>query len=334
MRYLSVASGIEGATVAWGPLGWEPVAFAEINPAATAILTRHYPKVPNFGDMTRLFTPALGPVDLLVGGTPCQAFSVAGVRRGLDDARGNLALAFVELAHELARKNGLRNCLWENVPGVLSMRDNAFGCFLGGLVGGDAIVLPGGGRWPDQGMASGPRGRLCWRVLDAQHFGLAQRRRRLFVVVDFGGGADPAAVLFERAGLHKHPAQAQDAPFPAVPGANTPGAQDGEQPFTLAIRGRKDGAQIEWRQDGLANVLLTPSGGRAGIGVGAICVDDTLRRFTPTEAERLMGFPDGYTGGQADSDRYRQLGNSFPIPVLRWIGRRFENNFEKMQKGV
>jgi site-specific DNA-cytosine methylase len=329
IRYLSVASGIEGATVAWEPLGWEAVAFAEIDPAATSILTRHYPKTPNFGDLTRLFTPALGPVDLLVGGTPCQAFSIAGIRRGLDDARGNLALAFVELAHELVRKNSLRNCLWENVPGVLSMRDNAFGCFLGGLVGGDALVLPGGGRWPDQGMASGPKGRLCWRVLDAKYFGLAQRRRRLFVVVDFGGGADPATILFERRDVRDDPAESerrrQDDPLSAVRGA---------QPFTIAIRGREGGAQVESRQDGLANALVTPGGGRAGIGVGAFCIDGVVRRFTPTEAERLMGFPDGYTGGQADSDRYRQLGNSFPVPVIRWIGQRFENNFEKMRKGV
>jgi len=142
--------------------------------------------------------------DLIVAGTPCQAFSVAGARRGLADARGNLTMKFVEIVHDLQDAAPSRPFLvvWENVPGVLSSHDNAFGCLLGGLVGHDApIILPDGGSWPGFGMVAGPRARLAWRILDAQHFGVPQRRRRVFVVADFGGRADPAAVLFERAGL-------------------------------------------------------------------------------------------------------------------------------------
>ena len=139
----------------------------------------------------------------------CQAFSVAGLRKGLDDERGNLTLKFVELAHELAGLgntdgNGLRNVVWENVVGVLSDKGNAFGCFLAGLVGADAPIVPPG-KWTNAGMVSGPLGRAAWRVLDAQYFGVAQRRRRVIVVADFGNGADPAAVLLIEQGLPRNP---------------------------------------------------------------------------------------------------------------------------------
>lgn len=214
LRYLSICSGIEAASVAWAGLGWSPVGFAEIDKFASAVLAERFGSnmpgepfpgnaPPNFGDFTAIPLDTLGTVDLLVGGTPCQAFSFAGKRLSLEDARGNLTLAFAVLAHELAGSHGCRNAVWENVPGVLSTSDNAFGCFLGALVGADApLDLPKGiGRWPDEGMVEGPRARAAWRVLDAQYFGLAQRRERVFVVVDFGNGADPAAVLFEPQGL-------------------------------------------------------------------------------------------------------------------------------------
>lgn len=153
MRYLSVCSGIEAASVAWGPLGWTPIAFAEIEPFPCALLAHHYPSIPNLGDMTQIDGTAYrGQVDVLVGGTPCQSFSVAGLRRGLSDERGNLALKFVELADAVQPSF----VVWENVPGVLSTKDNAFGCFLGGLSGFNGELFPPrtkreretvGGRW-------------------------------------------------------------------------------------------------------------------------------------------------------------------------------------------
>jgi DNA (cytosine-5)-methyltransferase 1 len=143
LRFLSVCSGIEAASCAWHPLGWRAVAFSEIEKFPSAVLKHHYPDVPNLGDFTKIDVTTLGRVDILAGGTPCQAFSVAGLRQSLADARGNLSLEYVRLAHELAAHNGLRNAVWENVVGVLSTKDNAFGCFLAGLVGADAAILRG-----------------------------------------------------------------------------------------------------------------------------------------------------------------------------------------------
>lgn len=166
-----------------------------------------------WGDMTEV-TPELMrergvPLpDLIVAGTPCQAFSVAGLRKGTEDPRGNLTLAFVEICHAIvdARPDGKLAVLWENVPGALSDSGNAFGAFLGGLVGAmDALPQHAGGSWPGEGMVEGPRARLAWAVLDAQWFGVAQRRRRVFVVVDFGNTVDHAAVLLEPESLRGHP---------------------------------------------------------------------------------------------------------------------------------
>jgi DNA (cytosine-5)-methyltransferase 1 len=198
--YGSVCSGIEAATVAWELLGWRPAFFAEIEPFPSAVLAHHYPAIPNLGDMAAIDgTTWRGKIDVLVGGTPCQAFSVAGLRKSLDDARGNLALKFVELADA----TDPTWIVWENVPGVLSTRDNAFGCLLGGLAGEDGPLLPPGGKWTDAGVVVGPARTVAWRVLDAQYFGLAQRRRRVFVVAGAGDRADPFSVLFEREGLRR-----------------------------------------------------------------------------------------------------------------------------------
>lgn len=212
LRFLSVCSGIEAASVAWHPLGWKAVAFSEIEKFPSAVLAHHYPDVPNLGDFTKIDTTTLGQVDILCGGTPCQAFSVAGLRGGLNDARGNLTLAFVELAHALSAGNGLRNVVWENVVGVLSDRTNAFGCFLAGLVGADdPIVPPNGRKWTRHGMVAGPKGRAAWAVKDAQFFGVAQRRRRVLVVADFGNGADPSEILFEPESLLRYPEARREA---------------------------------------------------------------------------------------------------------------------------
>ncbi|MEL7087636.1 MAG: DNA cytosine methyltransferase [Planctomycetota bacterium] len=212
MRYLSVCSGIEAASVAWTPLGWSPVAFSEIEPFPCAVLAHHYPDVPNLGDMTtiarRILNGEVEAPDVLAGGTPCQAFSVAGLRKSLADERGNLTLKFVEIADAIdfvRVRDGRPPAIvfWENVPGVLSTKDNAFGCFLGALAGEDCELKPPGKRWADAGCVFGPQRAIAWRVLDAQYFGLAQRRRRVFVVASAREWFDPAAVLFEFDGVRR-----------------------------------------------------------------------------------------------------------------------------------
>lgn len=206
MKYGSVCSGIEAASKAWEPLGWKPAWFSEIEPFPSAVLAHHWPEVTNLGDMTKIADAvSAGEVeapDVLVGGTPCQAFSIAGLREGLSDDRGQLTLSYVELANAIDAKRRERGepeaiIVWENVPGVLSSKDNAFGCFLAGLAGESSELQPAGGKWTHAGCVSGPERVIAWRVLDAQFFGVAQRRRRVFVVASARKGFDPAAVLFE-----------------------------------------------------------------------------------------------------------------------------------------
>lgn len=206
LTYGSVCSGIEAASVAWEPIGMKPLWFSEIEPFPSAVLAAHWPQVDNLGDMTKLAAAVrAGDVpapDLLVGGTPCQAFSVAGLRDGLSDERGQLTLSYVELADSIDEKreqNGEQPAIivWENVPGVLSSKDNAFGCFLAGLAGESEELKPTGEKWTNVGYVSGPKRTIAWRILDAQYFGVAQRRRRVFVVASARTDICPAEILFE-----------------------------------------------------------------------------------------------------------------------------------------
>ena len=206
LTYGSVCSGIEAASVAWEPVGMKPLWFSEIEPFPSAVLAAHWPQVDNLGDMTKIAVAVrAGDVpapDLLVGGTPCQAFSVAGLRGGLSDERGQLTLSYVELADSIDEKreqNGEQPAIivWENVPGVLSSKDNAFGCFLAGLAGESEELKPTGEKWTNVGYVSGPKRTVAWRILDAQYFGVAQRRRRVFVVASARTDICPAEILFE-----------------------------------------------------------------------------------------------------------------------------------------
>ena len=210
MNYISLFSGIEAATCAWHPLGWTPTCFSEIEPFPRAVLQHHYPDVVLHGDMLKVdWSQYAGQVDVVVASAPCQAFSVAGLQQSLDDDRGNLTLTTIEAINAIRP----RYFVFENVPGLLSTKDNAFGCFLAGLVGADKpLVSPKKrGRFSDAGLVSGPQRRAAWRVLDAQYFGLAQRRRRVFVVSCPRDGADPQEILFESTRLSMHPPARQEA---------------------------------------------------------------------------------------------------------------------------
>lgn len=412
MIYGSICSGIEAATVAWEPLGWKAAWFSEIEAFPSAVLAERWPEVVNLGDMTKIAAAVrAGDVqapDVMVGGTPCQAFSIAGLRNGLSDARGQLTLSYVELANAIDDKRIERGeeeaiFVWENVPGVLTSHDNAFGCFLAGLAGESCELEPSGGKWTHSGCVYGPQRTIAWIVKDAQYFGVAQRRKRVFVVASARKGFDPGQVLFESEGVRRDTPpsrepqtavaaltargvgtcgaddnQAQAGHLLAFGGGNTGGnidvaacltakgqridfdvetfavhgTQDPDtnlvlahtlgrnhgqgkaiftEPFTLAIRGRNEGSTVEVRNDGVANALLTPNGGRAGMGVGAIGWGMQVRRLMPVECERLQGFPDNHTqiswrGKEAtecpDGPRYRAIGNSMAVPVMRWIGER------------
>ena len=177
MKYISLFSGIEAASVAWVPLGWEPVAFAEIEPFPSQVLAYRFPNVPNLGDVTKVdWSKYRGKCDLIIGGSPCQSFSIAGLRKGLADPRGNLMLEYLR-ACEAVNPEWI---IWENVPGVLSADGRrAFQTFIEAVVN----LWPGGG--------------CAWRVLDAQFFGVAQRRRRVFAVINTRDWRRAAAVLFD-----------------------------------------------------------------------------------------------------------------------------------------
>ena len=206
MNYASVCSGVEAASLAWEALGWKPVWFSEIEPFPSAVLAHHWPEVPNLGDMTKIDGEKYhGTIDLLVGGTPCQSFSVAGKRRGLSDDRGGLMLHFVRLAYE----TGARWVLWENVPGCLSQaHGRAFATLLSCLAGYD-VEIPEKG-WRNSGVVTNYPGcyAVAWRVLDAQYtrvdgypLAIPQRRRRVFVVGCLDNWRRAAEVLFEPKGL-------------------------------------------------------------------------------------------------------------------------------------
>ena len=303
MRYLSVCSGIEAATVAWHHMGWQPVAFSDIEPFPSAVLAHHYPHVPNLGDMTKFEEWNLGTVDLLVGGTPCQSFSVAGLRKGLADPRGNLMLTYLAIA----QRHRPRWLVWENVPGVLSSNGGRdFGTFLGAL--------------GELGYG------FAYRVLDAQWFGVAQRRRRVFVVGYLGDWRHPATVLFERESVRRDtPPSRETRESTAGTVAASLGTGDDVkvQPIAFHANAQADQLPTATRDTTISDALT--------VSQNAAVAQPTMqvRRLTPVECERLQGFPDGYTNipwrkkpESPDGPRYKALGNSMAVPVMRWIGER------------
>ncbi|HCB1224458.1 TPA: phage N-6-adenine-methyltransferase [Klebsiella variicola subsp. variicola] len=399
MIYGSICSGIEAATVAWEPLGWKAAWFSEIEAFPSAVLAERWPEVVNLGDMTKIAAAVrAGEVqapDVMVGGTPCQAFSIAGMRNGLSDARGQLTLSYVELANAIDDKRIERGeeeaiFVWENVPGVLTSHDNAFGCFLAGLAGESCELKPSGGKWTHAGCVYGPQRTIAWIVKDAQYFGVAQRRKRVFVVASARKGFDPCQVLFESEGVRRDTPPSRE-PQTAVAaltarGVGTCGADDnqaqaghiiaecanGDISHTLKAEGfdgSEDGTgrgipviafgggntggnidvaacltakgqridfevetfAVHGTQDPDTNLELAHTHGRNHGQENAISNGVLVRRLMPVECERLQGFPDNHTqiswrGKEAtecpDGPRYRAIGNSMAVPVMRWIGER------------
>ena len=236
------------------------------------MLAHHYPDVPNHGDMTKLAALVLaGKIpapDVLVGGTPCQAFSVAGMREGLTDPRGALTIKYVELSDAVdyvraGQRKPASVIVWENVPGVLSDKGNAFGCFLGALAGEDCELQPSGKKWQDAGCVYGPKRTIAWRVLDAQYFGLAQRRRRVFVVASARYGFDPTEVLFEREGVRRDTAprrgEKEDSPAGAL--RSTDGGSDVDHAIAGHLQSVAFGGGANCEQTEVATALSAHPGG-------------------------------------------------------------------------
>lgn len=312
----SICSGIEAASVAWEPFGVHFDWFSEIASFPSRVLAEKYPTIPNLGDMNdipdKILQGKISAPDLICGGTPCQAFSLAGWQNGLNDDRGNLTLKFVDIieANDTVRiSSGQERCkvFWENVEGVLTDKTNAFGCLVSSLAGLDEILSVQGGKWPNSGLLRGKTRNVAWRVLDAKFFGLPQQRRRLYVVA---GGKDfnPEDVLFE---IHKN--ELPDYPrFPLV--------------F------EKEGHHFEVFRaytDCLYSAYGTKWNGNAAAYNGSLFVvqDHRIRRLSPLETERLMGFPDNYTNlpKAKKTNRYQSTGNSWAVPVVRWTGNRLIN---------
>lgn len=301
MRFGSVCSGIEAASVAWYPLGWHAAWLSEIDASASAVLAHRFPDVQNLGDMTAIAPMIEAGIieapDILVGGTPCQGFSVAGRRGGLADPRGQLTLSFVEILDAIddaRRANGEPECIavWENVPGVLSMGDNAFGNFLAALAGEDEALEPSGKRWPDAGLVVGPQRAIAWRVLDAQFFGLAQRRKRVFVVASAREGFDPGEILFEFDGVRRDsPPSRQAQQDPAAAAQGSAGGRshwDGDYPHpSLSQVGTATGGVGQSNQsvfsqrgaylvgDRITNRLIDQPVGARMLGFGHYEIDET-----------------------------------------------------------
>lgn len=295
MIYGSLCSGIEAATAAWRPLGWRPAFYAEIEKFPSALLAHHYPEIPNHGDITAFAQWPDYAINVLVGGTPCQAFSLSGFRKGLDDPRGHLTLTYLAVAARY-RPNWL---VWENVPGVLSS---------------------GGGR--DFGALLGGLGQLgygfAFRVLNAQYFGIPQQRRRVFVVGYSGNWRPAAAVLFERESFAgcastRGPARQNIEP------ADDAGAKDDDaDPIVSNAEGTT----------GLPFLTRSNIGKHINNQSPLVSHCGRVRRLTPRECERLQGFRDDYSlvpfSGRpaADGLRYKALGDSMAVPVMEWLGRR------------
>jgi DNA (cytosine-5)-methyltransferase 1 len=323
MKYGSVCSGVEAATVAWHDLGWEPQFFSEFDAFPSAVLNHHYPDVPNFGDMTKYKEWNLNEksIDLLVGGTPCQSFSISGLRKGLGDERGNLMLEYLRMADELKPKW----IVWENVVGVLSSNGGRdFGTFL------TALGKIGYG--------------FAYRVLDAQYFGVPQRRRRVFVVGCLGDWRSAGKVLFESESLSGNPPPSRKKGERVAPTVTTgpPYARTGndrvetEAYVTFARVGhghysdKNDIAStVRARDYKDATDLVTQ-------------YDMKVRRLTPKECERLQGFPDDWTKIEwrgkkpelcPDAPRYKAMGNSMAVPVMRWIGQQIKQVEEEEKNG-
>jgi len=339
LTFGSVCSGIEASQLAFTPFGFQQLWSSEIAEFPSKVLDFHYPGIPNLGDMINLpkliLEGKVGAPDLFCGGTPCQAFSLAGWKTGLADKRGQLTITFIEIADaidkvRLSNKENKSIILWENVEGVLNDKTNAFGNFIAGLAGfKDEIITS---KWTKSGYLEGPSRNVAWRVIDAKYFGLAQQRKRLYVLA---GGKDfrPDQVLFEfdnKNIVKTLKVTKQDNLNGDI--FNLFSQIAATKDLTDKSIFYKNGSKFEFFReytDCLYSAYGTKWNGNAAAYNGSLYVaqDDRIRRFTPLECERLMGFPDNYTtvNGNSDTSRFQAIGNSWAVPVVKWIGKQINH---------
>lgn len=340
MRYLSLFSGIEATTQAWKQLGWECVGFSEIEPFPCAVLEHHYPDVPNLGDVTKITeeqVKELGYIDMIVFGSPCQNLSVAGIQEGLQGGQSSLFFTAMEIIRYARRNNGLRFALWENVLGSFSSNKGAdFSTVVEQMAGLENIGVPKYG-WGTEGVAVGSNGLLEWSVLDSQWFGLPQRRKRVFAILDFGDWESRPPILLEPERLR---------------GDSPPSRETGEINTTTSSTSFGGGGEVTAIAGNIIGRSVTNGGNHTGYDDTGSCYTLTatdrhavayscgaegfvVRRLTPIEWERLQGFPDDYSKipyrnksakDCPDGVRYKALGNSMAVPVMLWIGRKVEES--------
>lgn len=337
----SVCSGIEASQLAFSSIGFEQLWSSEIADFPSKVLEYHYSNIPNVGDMIKIpqliLDKKIDAPDLFCGGTPCQAFSLAGWKNGLEDKRGQLTMTFIEIANAIdkirkSQKKENTIVLWENVEGVLNDKTNAFGNFIAGLAGYDEEIKIH--KWTKSGFLEGPTRNVAWRVLDAKYFGLPQQRKRLYVLAG-GKNFHPDQILFELNNINHLKKQNQNK-------AKIDFSQFDLFPQNEVIKSKdkifyKDGIKFQvFREytDCLYAAYGTKWNGNAAAYNGSLYIaqNDRLRRLTPLECERLMGMPDNYTfiKGCSDTNRYQAVGNSWAVPVVEWIGKNINtiyNNF-------
>lgn len=339
--YGSVCSGIEAASFVLEPLGVKPLWLSEIADFPKKFLKHQYSHIRNLGDMNdipqMIEDDLIECPDFLCGGTPCQAFSLAGWKNGLNDDRGQLTLKYIDILNAVDKKKEMHGLsktvfMWENVEGVLKDKTNAFGFFLAGLLDLDEPIECT--KWPNAGALFGEKRNVAWRVLDAKYFGVPQQRKRLYVI---GGGKDfdAISVLFELGNNITDP-------YIVQPKSTTPSLFDEEfdvqkeRPLIEEV----DNHTIEvFRQysDCLYAAYGTKWNGNAAAFNGSlfVCQDGRVRRLTPKECERLMGFPDDYTNIAPNirvTNRFQAIGNSWVVPVVSWIlNRIIKQNISKVE---
>lgn len=334
----SVCSGIEASQLAFSPFGFNQLWSSEIAEFPSKVLEHHFSNVPNVGDMIELPKLILDKKyeapDLFCGGTPCQAFSLAGWKNGLADERGQLTMTFIEIANAIDKIRQQQNkkktiVLWENVEGVLNDRTNAFGNFIAGLAGYEEEIKVT--KWTKAGYLEGPERNVAWRVIDAKYFGLPQQRKRLYVLAG-GKNFKPDQVLFEfdkKDVLKENKIKTIKAKDDSISLFSDKLNQTEKEETIFYKKGVKFQIFREYT-DCLYSAYGTKWNGNAAAYNGSLYVsqNDRIRRFTPLECERLMGFPDNYTqvNGNSHTNRFQAVGNSWAVPVVEWIGNQIKKS--------